>query len=66
MILWRDQKIEALSKQDLTFALQDAVLELERRDRGANEDASFRGYLWGFGSASAIALAGLCLIALIT
>lgn len=66
MILWRDQKIERLSKRDLAFALQDAVLEIERLDRGSNQDASFKGYLWGFGTASVVALAGLCLAALIS
>ncbi len=66
MILWRDQKIEELSKRDLEFALQDAVLEIERQDRATSEDASFTGYLWGFASASLLALAGLSLAALIT
>lgn len=66
MILWRNQKIDGLSKRELEFALQDAVLEIERIDRGAQEDASYKGYLWGFASASLLALAGLCVVALIT
>lgn len=66
MILWRDQKIENLSKRDLEFALQDAVLEIERQGRATTEDASFTGYIWGFASASLLALAGLIFAALIT
>ena len=66
MILWRDQKIEELSKRDLEFALQDAVLEIERQDRTTSADASFTGYIWGFTSASFLALAGLFFAALIT
>ena len=66
MILWRNQKIDGLSKRELEFALQDAVLEMERLDRGAQEDASYRGYLWGFATASILALSALCVVALIT
>ncbi len=66
MILWRNRKIDRLSKRELEFALQDAVLEIERLDRGANEDASYTGYIWGSASASVLAFAGLSLAALIT
>lgn len=66
MILWRNQKIDGLSKRELAFALEDAVLELERRDRGGQDEASYRGYIWGFASASVIAFAGLLLVSLIT
>ena len=66
MILWRNQKIDGLSKRELAFALEDAVLELERLDRGAQGEASYRGYIWGFASASMIAFSGLLLAALIT
>ena len=51
MILWRNRKIDGLSKQELEFALQDAVLEIERLGRGGTEDASYTGYIWGFASA---------------
>ncbi len=66
MILWRNQKIDRLSKRELEFALEDAVLEIERLGRDTQEEASYRGYLWGFASASFLALAGLILVALIT
>lgn len=66
MILWRNQKIDRLSKKELEFALEDAVLEIERLGRGANEDASYTGYIWGFATASVLAFAGLSLAALVS
>ncbi len=66
MILWRDKKIDGLSRRELEYALQDAVLEIERLGQNNETDASYKGYIWGFGCASFLAASGLVLAALIT
>ena len=61
MVKWRNKPIDQLSKDELQYALQDAVEALTVSQRDMDEKILFRGLLYGlfggaFAAASTIAL----------
>ncbi len=47
MIKWRGKTVTDLSRTELNYALQDAILALMHAKKANNEDHLFRGLLYG-------------------
>ena len=65
MVLWRNRNIEDLTANELRFALEDAVLEIEKSARPAESSSFFQAYVWGFATASLVAITATGFVAMI-
>ena len=64
MVKWRNKSIEQLSKEELQYALQDAVEALTLNQKALNEDSLYKGLLYGL-MAGSFAAATIWLLTLI-